>query len=166
MTTSAQEILKTGGYATRDNRSPRWKSMNKALNFGVILSVAPIGKVWVINGKESDLRLRWKKPNGNFFTRYYAAKLSFFNTYDKKRISQPHYIIGSTVLNIINDFREDLEKAGLLTKEDLIIDGYRTEECGKCDGRGHIPSFAHICKGVCFDCMGLGYKVFKINREI
>ena len=31
-------------------------------------------------------------------------------------------------------------------------------ECRKCEGKGIIPDFLHYAKGVCFDCMGIGYK--------
>lgn len=30
-------------------------------------------------------------------------------------------------------------------------------QCGKCNGTGFIPAFAHYAEGVCFDCMGIGY---------
>lgn len=29
-------------------------------------------------------------------------------------------------------------------------------ECAKCNGKGVIPAFAHVCKGICFDCAGTG----------
>ena len=30
--------------------------------------------------------------------------------------------------------------------------------CEKCDGKGILPCFMHVCQGVCFDCLGVGYK--------
>ncbi len=37
-------------------------------------------------------------------------------------------------------------------------------ECSKCGGKGIIPMFMHICQGVCFDCLGIGYKFHSDNR--
>jgi len=30
--------------------------------------------------------------------------------------------------------------------------------CSKCSGKGIIPAFMHVCDGVCFDCLGIGYR--------
>jgi hypothetical protein len=30
--------------------------------------------------------------------------------------------------------------------------------CDKCKGKGLIHAFMHVSKGVCFDCLGIGYK--------
>ena len=35
--------------------------------------------------------------------------------------------------------------------------------CEKCNGKGIIPAFAHVCKGVCFDCLGIGYRFHSGN---
>lgn len=32
----------------------------------------------------------------------------------------------------------------------------KTGTCGKCDGKGTINAFAHVAKGVCFQCEGTG----------
>lgn len=47
-------------------------------------------------------------------------------------------------------------------KESIHIheDAYKCEKCG---GRGIIPCFMHICQGVCFDCLGIGYKFHSGN---
>ena len=34
-------------------------------------------------------------------------------------------------------------------------------DCGKCLGRGYIRAFSHIKGGVCFDCGGAGFKLYK-----
>ena len=35
--------------------------------------------------------------------------------------------------------------------------------CEKCNGKGVIPAFMHFCKGVCFDCLGIGYRFHSGN---
>jgi hypothetical protein len=35
--------------------------------------------------------------------------------------------------------------------------------CAKCNGKGVIPAFSHFCKGVCFDCLGIGYRFHSGN---
>jgi hypothetical protein len=50
--------------------------------------------------------------------------------------------------------------AGKLISEELV----EVECCGKCNGTGYIPGFAHVAEGVCFDCMGLG-KWFIVKKE-
>lgn len=30
--------------------------------------------------------------------------------------------------------------------------------CSKCNGKGIIPAFMHVCSGICFDCLGIGYR--------
>jgi hypothetical protein len=32
------------------------------------------------------------------------------------------------------------------------------EPCSKCNGNGIIPYYHFYCDGICFDCLGLGYK--------
>ncbi len=36
-------------------------------------------------------------------------------------------------------------------------------ECSKCSGKGIIPHFMHVSQGVCFDCLGIGYKFHSGN---
>ena len=35
--------------------------------------------------------------------------------------------------------------------------------CEKCHGKGIIPAFMHVCKGVCVDCLGIGYRFHSGN---
>ena len=33
------------------------------------------------------------------------------------------------------------------------------KECGRCQGKGYIRAFSHVCNGVCFRCWGTGEDV-------
>jgi hypothetical protein len=35
--------------------------------------------------------------------------------------------------------------------------------CPKCHGEGYIKAFSHISNGICFDCLGLGYRFHSGN---
>jgi hypothetical protein len=35
--------------------------------------------------------------------------------------------------------------------------------CPKCHGKGYIEAFSHINNGICFDCLGLGYRFHSGN---
>lgn len=135
------EILKEAGYrAEYTNRSYYYKTVNNVLQSGDIsLIVVPKGFVrtsysgFKYNFKVSfDLskRARVVKTNGDI---------------------EPEEIL-KEIAKLINtpEIKEAMQK---LKKEDN-----NACECGKCGGKGYILAFRHICKGVCFDCLGIGYK--------
>lgn len=56
---------------------------------------------------------------------------------------------------------------GNLLKRDDVRATFKIYEdaytCDKCNGKGYIIAFSHICQGVCFSCLGLGYKFHSGN---
>ena len=129
-----QEIAETNGYQSKDNRSFDWRNINKAMGNGFIVEVAPKGKYWVKKEFKYNIRI---SNNG---------KAMFFY---RKSISQDECLFANAIIESIGRFCE------------VYPVKYNEEKslckCGKCNGKGKILAFMHYAKGVCFDCMGLGY---------
>lgn len=49
---------------------------------------------------------------------------------------------------------------GHLIKDELVHD----ECCTKCSGTGRLPQFAHVENGLCFECMGIGKWLKKVEK--
>lgn len=64
--------------------------------------------------------------------------------------------VGDILINEVIRFRNMMLEAGAIDIEEIKKEK-GMELCEKCHGKGIIPQFMHVCKGVCFDCMGLGY---------
>lgn len=142
---TAQEIFIEKGFKTSDNRSLEWRNINKAMSFGIVVEPVKAG-CYRTNKNGFDYRI--KLSFENTITCYSAPSLKHFNDSD---------VVSSCVVNCIIDFKNDLEKQGIFQKVVEIAKENEMPICNKCKGKGIIPSFMHYCKGVCFDCMGLGY---------
>lgn len=129
-----QEIYAANGYdITCDNRSYYVKSLNKALsNPNVVFKLCEKGMVW---RKDKD----W--------------------TYNLKIL-----IDGKGKSFKIKDFNPEglADCFAIVAKMDHVKESIRMHEdaytCEKCKGKGVIPAFMHVCQGVCFDCLGIGYR--------
>jgi hypothetical protein len=42
----------------------------------------------------------------------------------------------------------------------LDFNGRTVTECKRCHGRGKIPHYGHVLKGICFECDGAGVKLY------
>ena len=155
---NAQNLFREKGYEVADNRSIEWRSINKALNYGISLILVDLGKC-----RTTKKGYNWKiclqyNNQGLFYEAYYKAKdLNLFK--NGRWQSMPSDIVGGQALSCILDFRERLIEKGLF-KVGIDFEGGETAQickCVKCNGKGRIQAFMHISKGVCFDCMGLGY---------
>lgn len=130
-----QAIYKREGYDIYcDNRSYFTKSLNKAFcNDSVEFFLCKKGCYW--KRKRDDYKYNLKiliAGNGKIF---------YLKNFDPETICDCF----ATVAKMEH------------VKESINIhqDAY---ECSKCRGKGIIPAFMHVCKGVCFDCLGVGYK--------
>ena len=142
---TAQEIFTEKGYETSDNRSIEWRNINKAISFGIVVEPVKAG-CYRTNKNGFDYRI--KLSFGNTVTYYSAPSLKHFSSSD---------VVSSCVISCIIDFKTNLEKKGIFQKVVNIAKENEMPICSKCKGKGIIHAFMHYCKGVCFDCMGLGY---------
>lgn len=142
---TAQEIFNEKGFKTSDNRSLEWRNINKAISFGI--GVQPV-EAGCYRKTKNGLGYRIRLSFGDRGVVYEAPNLKHYNDSS---------IVSSCVINCIVDFRAILEREGLFQKAIAIAEEKGTPICTKCKGKGIIPPFMHYCKGVCFDCMGLGY---------
>ncbi len=142
---TAQEIFKEKGFKTSDNRSVEWRNITKAIKFGIVVEPVKAG-CYRTNKNGFDYRL--KLTFGTTSTYYQAINLKHYNTSD---------IVSSCLINAIVDFKDTLVKKGLFNEIIEMAKEKEMPKCTKCNGKGIIPAFMHVSKGVCFDCMGLGY---------
>lgn len=135
-----QEIYTEKGYdISTDNRSYFTKSINKALNNkNVNLRLCDKGYVWTRknNGFKYNLKIL---INGK-------GRLFKLSKFDPESICNAFAVV--TQMPHVKDIIE------------VHQDAYK---CDKCGGRGVIHAFMHICKGICFDCLGIGYKFHSGN---
>ena len=135
-----QKIYTEKGYnITTDNRSYFTKSINKVLsNENVVLKLCDSGYHWSkkITGFKYNCKILINKK-GKIF------ELKNFN---------PESICDAFALvTQMPHVKQSIE---------VYQDAYK---CDKCSGKGIIHAFMHVCKGVCFDCLGIGYK-FKSGK--
>ena len=130
-----QAIYTEGGYGiTCDNRSYFTKSLNRALSNNNV-DFTLIKKGYVANKKNGfkwNLRIRIEGKGKVFLLRSFTPK------------------------TLIECFT-------LVTKMEHVKSIHIHEgatPCSKCNGKGIIPAFMHVCDGVCFDCLGIGYKFY------
>lgn len=151
----AQELFKQKGYQTSDNRSIEWKSINKALDYGIELVLTGVGKERTNkNGYNWKICLQYIKDGQPYKTYYKAQNLDHFVCGNWQSSSSD--VVSGQVLSCILDFRQRLIEKGMFKVGDFETDPTMCK-CSKCKGKGIIPAFMHVSKGVCFDCMGLGY---------
>lgn len=128
-----QAIYTANGYdITCDNRSYFTKSLNKALtNPSVLLKVAPKGMVWTKDDWSYNLKILIEGKGKTF-------KIKDFSP---ENIADCFAIVA----------KMEHVKESIKIHQDAHV-------CDKCKGKGIIPAFMHVCNGVCFDCLGIGYK--------
>ena len=129
-----QAIYKEAGFDIYcDNRSYFTKSLNKALSKSNVYLIL-IKKGYVAtnaNGFKYNLMIRID-GKGKCFKLTSFDPESICNCF--ARVAQMPHV-----------------KEAINIHQDAYI-------CEKCHGKGVIPAFAHVCKGVCFDCLGIGYR--------
>jgi len=142
---TAQENFNEKGFKSSDNRSLEWRNINKAMSFGIGVEPVKAGCYRTNkNGFDYRIKLSFEKT----ITYYSAPSLKHFNSSD---------IVASCIIDCIIDFKNNLEKKGVFQKVVEIAKEKEMYICTKCKGKGIITAFMHYCKGVCFDCMGIGY---------
>lgn len=134
-----QEILKENEMPFKDNRSFDYKNINKAIKFGLTISLVDKG---FVKTSKTGFKYNYSISFENIKVNYYRKGLSKLNA----------DCVGSTLLFAISDF---IKKAKI--SEKIINKGYC--KCSKCCGKGKILAFMYYAEGICFDCMGLGFKV-------
>lgn len=134
-----QAIYTEVGYdITCDNRSYFTKSLNKALsNKNVDFTLIKKGYVATQkNGFKWNLRIKIEGKGKVFLQKSFTPETL-------------------------------AECFALVTKMEHVKESIHIHEdaypCSKCGGEGIIPVFMHVCKGVCFDCLGIGYKFHSGN---
>ena len=148
---TAQEIFKIAGYCTSDNRSINWRNINKAIEFGISIELIKLGYTQTSKGgTKYRFALKYKLENGKLYCRYFLAD-------HLKRYSNNSDIVADYAIEKIVSFRKELVELGHFENTIKIAQEKGMCKCSKCKGTGIIPAFMHYCKGVCFDCMGLGY---------
>lgn len=51
------------------------------------------------------------------------------------------------------------------TGDDNILGPALVRKCLRCGGRGYIPRFGHVLKGVCFECNGIGARLLGLRSQ-
>ncbi len=129
-----QALYIAAGYDTIcDNRSPETKSINIALQ-NPIVDFKLIKKGFVATKKSGfkwNLRIR------------IAGIGKVFNLKDMRPVDIAEAF---AVVAKMEHVKESIH---------IYEDAYVCEKCG---GKGIIPHFMHVCDGICFECMGVGYK--------
>jgi hypothetical protein len=141
-----QEIFAAAGFDEKpNNRSFRTRAINAALLQGVVLKVARKGLVFT---SEKPL------ANGKFVHGYFVLpggfKTRFRFTTERSRAEEIFDLLGRKITEHKGSFPVSID----------------APTCSKCGGRGNIPAFSHICNGVCFDCLGLGFKSNAMTGKI
>lgn len=152
-----QDLFTEKGYSTSDNRSLEWRNINKAVDYGIEIILIPVGKIRTNkSGFEWKICLKFKIDDGRIFHSYYKAP-NLESYVCGKFQSNSYNCVSDQVLTCIINFRQKLIDAGYFSITNEIAKEKGMCKCDKCNGKGIIPAFMHVSKGVCFDCMGLGY---------
>lgn len=136
-----------------DNRSYYVKSLNKILNDGILkINIAPNKMHWTNpNFKDANGNIKpWdiQISGHGMIRRVYLQK---FNAED--------------LLKQIAKFVQDPRVSEKHTTS-LKVSGVHSVECYKCNGRGIIPGFRHVCQGICFECYGTKYVPKKYTLSV
>ncbi len=132
---NAIQIFTESGYNMENysNRKRVIQQLNQAIKVGLTIQLAPIGKVYTIEGKNYNVKV-------SGFGRMMRVKLHLgFEPID--------------VLKVCADFLQVK-----IVKEQVYSSISTPHECYKCEGKGVIPAFYYYAKGVCFDCGGCGFQ--------
>lgn len=154
----AQELFQEKGYQTSDNRSIEWRSINKALDFGIKIILVDVGKVRTSkSGYKWKIGLEYTNSENQLLRAYYKAQNLVHFTCGEWQ-SRPSDVVSSQVLSCILHFRKALIDKGVIRTGPDLEKEPTMSKCSKCNGKGVIPAFMHVSQGVCFDCMGVGYR--------
>ena len=130
------EILEAAGYGAKEfsNRSRSVRSINAVLNnSGITLAVCEKGKVWVSN--EIRFNVKIVLPD----------------------VWQMRFKLNSVEpASLLRSFGKFLRTPAVKAK--IYAEVEFPQQCSKCQGTGFLPHYAHIADGVCFDCMGCGWR--------
>jgi hypothetical protein len=153
----AQDLFKEKGYSVADNRSIGWRNINKAMDYGIEIVLVSVGKIRTNkNGFNWKICLKYRLKDGRVFKSFYKAP-NLDNFVCGKFQSTSSDVVSDQVLSIIINFRQKLINNGFFPTSVEFEKDKGMCKCDKCRGKGIIPAFMHVSKGVCFDCMGLGY---------
>lgn len=128
------ELFIEAGYdGNFNNKSFDVKAINKAISSGLKIQIVKKGFVRTAsNGFKWNVRLS------------VGEKGMIYNF----KLLSPYSILHHLAKAIQED-KFDL-KSGTTYK--------LADPCSKCNGQGIIPYYSYYCNGICFDCLGLGYK--------
>jgi hypothetical protein len=136
-----QAIYTAAGYDIEcDNRSCETRSINKVLALKNV-EFTLVKKGYIRINKDNDkwnLRILINGKGRIFYSKSYSYEPDTILRCIIKVIEMPHV------------------KEMVQVNEDAYI-------CPKCHGEGHIKAFSHINNGICFDCLGLGYRFHSGN---
>lgn len=142
---TAQELFSSKGYAVSDNRSQNWKNINKAMQNGIEINLSKNG--FFFGKKEKNVRMSLKY---NGLVSHFECKSFIENGGDSK-------VVGDVVVNAIALFLKAIRKRNATTGGTFSFNSTPCK-CRKCRGTGFVPHFMHYCEGICFECMGFGYR--------
>jgi ribosomal protein L37AE/L43A len=134
-----QAIYEAAGYDIEcDNRSYDTRNVNKVLSIdGVKLILVKNGYVRISqDGKKWNLAIAVNGKGKSFLIKRFDPDVILDCI--TRVTTMPHV------------------KEAIRIQQDAYI-------CPKCHGEGHIEAFRHISNGICFDCMGIGYKFHSGN---
>ena len=133
-----------------DNRSYYVKSLNKILNDGIlVIKIAPKGfhdKIVDANGNQ--------KPYDVEISGHGMVMRVFLKEFDAEDL-----------LKKVAKFVQDPRVSEKHTTS-LKVSGFESVQCYKCNGRGIIPGFRHVCQGICFECYGTKYVPRKYTLSV
>ncbi len=136
-----------------DNRSYYVKSLNKILNDGIItIAINERGMHWTnpcfvdANGEKKPFDV---KISGYGWTR--RIFLREFNCED-----------------LLKQVAQFIKNPAIAEKHtaSMKVSGLHVVECYRCNGRGFIPGFRHVCQGICFECYGSKYVEKKYTLSV
>lgn len=136
-----------------DNRSYYVKSLNKILNDGIL--TIEISKRGFHSTNPSFVDANGKlKPFDVKISGHGMVRRVFLREFSAEDL-----------LKQIAKFVQDPRISEKHTTS-LRVSGFHVVECYKCNGRGIIPAFSHVCQGICFDCYGTKYVPKKYTLSV
>jgi hypothetical protein len=144
-----KNLLETAGYTcTSDNRNYAHKAVNNALLTGECK--VELKKQGFVGTGRDGFKYNLRVSVG-IISRIAYIRPSYYSSIQKRNVVQ---ISAEDILTQLGKLLQNPEvKAALKLKK-----AEEGEVCVKCSGKGHIPAFSHVCQGVCFDCLGVGYR--------
>jgi hypothetical protein len=136
-----------------DNRSYYVKSLNKILNDGIItIAIKERGMHWTNSSfVDSNGKL---KPFDVKISGYGMIRRCFLREFNAEDLLKQ-------VAKFVHDPRISEKHT-----TSLKVSGLDVVECYRCNGRGFIPGFSHVCQGICFECYGSKYVQKKYTLSV